>query len=327
MKILISLFLALFSIISFSQNDNENLKLATACKEVNNLDSTKFHYVIREKGSKVFYVLRDIDIQNCYEIYAVPMVTLAEKDKSLKNLPIIQEGNYAYWDKKLAKWIIKSGGFQDIINTNKNENLKLAAACKEVNNLDSTKFHYVIRERGAKIFFVLREIDVQNCNEVHAVPLITLAEKDKSLKNLPIIQEGYYAFWDNAINNWITKKGSLSDIIDSNSNEIDNAKCKDMHFGKYKYLDNPDTTSYVIREGNSHIEYYENDKYFGKFEIEWLTDCAYELTFIESNDPNVTFLSKGDKMNVTIYNVTVNGYEYIAKLNGRTIRGKYLKIY
>ncbi|MEX0968779.1 MAG: tetratricopeptide repeat protein [Bacteroidia bacterium] len=109
--------------------------------------------------------------------------------------------------------------------------------------------------------------------------------------------------------------------------EKKNVNCKMAHNGKFKYGSNQsDTTAYIERKGNKQTEYYENNKYQTEFNIKWISDCEYELTFINTNDPALNFLTKGDKLTIIISNVNDKQYEYQSNLNGMISTGTHIKI-
>jgi tetratricopeptide (TPR) repeat protein len=107
----------------------------------------------------------------------------------------------------------------------------------------------------------------------------------------------------------------------------ENINCKMAHNGKFIYASNQsDTTAYIERKGNKQTEHFENDKYQTEFNIKWISDCEYELTFVKTNDPELNFLQKGDKLIIKISNVKDNQYEYHSNLNGMISTGTHIKI-
>ena len=103
--------------------------------------------------------------------------------------------------------------------------------------------------------------------------------------------------------------------------------CKMARQGKFKYLTNDsDTSAFILRKGDYHTEYFEGGKYYSKFKMYWLSDCEYELTFIETNDPKLDFLKKGDVVRVKVSNVTATTYDYESNLNGVVMKGTHRKV-
>lgn len=123
--------------------------------------------------------------------------------------------------------------------------------------------------------------------------------------------------------------GKAQEYIDkycSNKNTT-KADCKMARQGKFKYLTNDsDTSAYILRQGDYHTEYFEGGKYYSKFKMNWLSDCEYELTFIETNDAKLDFLKKGDIVRVKISNVTATTYDYESNLNGIVMKGTHKKV-
>lgn len=89
---------------------------------------------------------------------------------------------------------------------------------------------------------------------------------------------------------------------------------------------NADTTAYLTRDKDFQIEYFQNSKYHCKFEIKWKSDTEYELKFVETNDPNLSFLKKGDKLKVKILKVMGDKYLYYSDLNGVITYARQQKI-
>lgn len=97
--------------------------------------------------------------------------------------------------------------------------------------------------------------------------------------------------------------------------------------GTFKYLSNKtDTSAYFTRDKKFQIEYFENSRYKCKFEIKWKSETYLELAFVETNDPNLSFLKKGDVLKVKILKVTGDSFVYYADLYGQTSFGSQQKI-
>jgi hypothetical protein len=94
----------------------------------------------------------------------------------------------------------------------------------------------------------------------------------------------------------------------------------DLENGKFFYLSGgPDTTAYLIREGEYQKEFAENSKYNSTFKIKWINKLEYSLKIVETNDPGLTFIKKGDLVKVKILKVRDNRYIYyfeFRELNG-----------
>lgn len=213
-----------------------------------------------------------------------------------------------------------------IVGLCQNGTFRFALSCKTINNLDSIKFHYIIHEKGNDLIQVLRKDDINNCESSFVIPFSKLVRKDKTLENIPEIPEGKYALWIVESNSWIVLKGGLKEITNLPQDKKTSENCELAHFGKFKYINNPDTSAYILRKENKQTEHYENNSYFTEFEIKWLSDCEYELTFMQTNDLKMSFLKKGDTLKVKVSNVTAKGYNYSANLKGNVSQGAHLKI-
>ena len=64
-------------------------------------------------------------------------------------------------------------------------------------------------------------------------------------------------------------------------------------------MDIDDSTGEIIIDGNNHIEFFENRKYFIKSKLDWINDCEYNATMTEITLPDFPFKA-GEKMNVKI---------------------------
>ena len=213
--------------------------------------------------------------------------------------------------------------FLALIGLCQTNNFSIAAASKALRSLDSTKFQYVIHDKGSDLITILRADDITNWTGISAVAFSQLVRMDKTLKDLPFLPEESYASWNNETSSWDILKGGLKEIEKLHTED----NCNLAHIGKFKYTNNPDASAYIIRKGNKHTEHYREDKYFTEFKIIWLSECNYELTFIKSNDSEILkFLKEGDTLTVEISNVSEKGYNYKANLKGNISEGSHLKI-
>ena len=78
-----------------------------------------------------------------------------------------------------------------------------------------------------------------------------------------------------------------------------NSDCNILKHCKLLYTNIEDSTGYIIINGNNHIEFFENGKYFIKSKLDWVSDCEYNATMTEITLPNFPF-KPGEKMNVKI---------------------------
>ncbi|CAN5830186.1 hypothetical protein BH10BAC2_BH10BAC2_21590 [soil metagenome] len=61
------------------------------------------------------------------------------------------------------------------------------------------------------------------------------------------------------------------------------------------YLENGGSKTTVTVTDSSWVEYLRNGKYYSKLSLKWTGDCEFVITFIESNDPVKSRLSKKDE--------------------------------
>lgn len=81
----------------------------------------------------------------------------------------------------------------------------------------------------------------------------------------------------------------------------------------------------VVFGENEYIEYHEKKKYYIKSDIEWITDCEYNLIIQESTLPNFPFKS-GTTMNIKIDRVKGKKVYYTATLGGRSWESRMVKV-
>jgi hypothetical protein len=99
--------------------------------------------------------------------------------------------------------------------------------------------------------------------------------------------------------------------------------CSILKKGKFKYLDGDDTSSYFEVNGDKHIEYYQNGKYYIKSKLEWLGNCVYQLTMTEKTLPDFPYTS-GDKLKVEVLNIKNDTIYYTASVKGNVWQGRVL---
>ena len=101
--------------------------------------------------------------------------------------------------------------------------------------------------------------------------------------------------------------------------------CTSLRNSTLKYLDADDSTAYVIIDGNKHIEYHKNKKYFIKSDIEWLNDCEWEMTMTEVTIPRFPF-GAGDKMHVKVDKIEGDIIFYTATVKSTSWPGRFRKM-
>lgn len=78
--------------------------------------------------------------------------------------------------------------------------------------------------------------------------------------------------------------------------------CASLKHGTFKYVNAPDTSAYVVINGNEHAEYYNNGQYHIKSRLEWKNNCEWVMTMIESTVPNFPY-KPGDRMTVSVQRI------------------------
>ena len=96
---------------------------------------------------------------------------------------------------------------------------------------------------------------------------------------------------------------------------------KDNHF-TYR---NAKKDVLVIFKGKEHIEYHNDKAHFIKSEIEWLSDCEYNLIIKEATLPNFPF-KMGTKMHIVVNKVRGRKVYYTSTLGGRSWEVRLTKI-
>lgn len=93
-------------------------------------------------------------------------------------------------------------------------------------------------------------------------------------------------------------------------------KCKDSFIGKWKY-DNYDIEYiYVERTLEKQLEYMNNGKFYYEFDIEWLSECEYELTYVGTNSSNQAAAYIGEKFKIEILKINDSLTEYKTVFRG-----------
>lgn len=103
------------------------------------------------------------------------------------------------------------------------------------------------------------------------------------------------------------------------------AECSFLRKSTLKYLDADDTTSFVVINDTTHIEYHQNKKFFIKSNIEWLSDCEWEMTMTEVTIPGFPF-GAGDKMHVKVNKIEGGIIFYTATVKNTSWPGRFRKI-
>ena len=94
-----------------------------------------------------------------------------------------------------------------------NNNLDRVAVTKKVRLLDSTQFVYIVNEKGVNFLTFLCNDDMKDFSGFLMITYEEAIKKDAKVKDIPYVAEGHYIFWDNENNSWITKEGSLNEVL------------------------------------------------------------------------------------------------------------------
>jgi len=102
--------------------------------------------------------------------------------------------------------------------------------------------------------------------------------------------------------------------------------CSDYFNGKWKYDHHDVDYIYVERNHKKQFEYMENGKYYYEFDIEWLTDCTYELTYKGTTSPVPAAAQIGEKLIVEITTINDSITEYKTTFRNMALVGSMSRI-
>ena len=103
-------------------------------------------------------------------------------------------------------------------------------------------------------------------------------------------------------------------------------ECKKHFTGKWKYEKYDIEYIYVVRDQKKQYEYTENGKYYYEFDITWLTECKYELTYKRTNSPNPAAAKIGEKFTVDIINIDESSTAYKTVFRDLEDVGKMVRV-
>ena len=86
--------------------------------------------------------------------------------------------------------------------------------------------------------------------------------------------------------------------------------CKKEFKGKWKYNSMTKEQMYVKRTLKKQSEYVENGKYYYEFNIKWISNCKYELTYIGTTSPNPAAAKIGESFTVEIIEINDSIMKY-----------------
>jgi hypothetical protein len=114
--------------------------------------------------------------------------------------------------------------------------------------------------------------------------------------------------------------GFLGILILTSFIKKDCSVLRDNHF-TYR---NANKEVLVIFKGNEYVEYHNNKEHFIKAEIQWISNCEYNLTIKETNLPRFPFKIRS-KLRIVVTKVRGNKIYYKSTLGGKTWEGKLTK--
>ncbi|MFK7748932.1 MAG: hypothetical protein AB8B65_11110 [Kordia sp.] len=103
-------------------------------------------------------------------------------------------------------------------------------------------------------------------------------------------------------------------------------ECRKYFSGKWKYVKYDVDYIYVVRDDKKQFAYMENGKYYYEFDITWLTECNYELTYVGTNSPNAAAAEIGEKFTVELITVNDSITEYKTVFRDLEDVGKMVRI-
>ncbi len=91
--------------------------------------------------------------------------------------------------------------------------LDMIGVSKTVRLLDTANFAYIVHEKGSQLLAFLCNDDMKDFKGFLAITYDDAIKKDSKVKDLPYVPEGEYLFWDEKKQIWVSKKGSLHDVL------------------------------------------------------------------------------------------------------------------
>ena len=81
----------------------------------------------------------------------------------------------------------------------------------------------------------------------------------------------------------------------------------------------------VIFGVNDYVEYHNNKEHFIKSDVEWKSDCEYNLIIKETNLPDFPF-KVGTKLSIKINKIRGKKIYYTSSLGGRSWEGRMTRV-
>lgn len=102
--------------------------------------------------------------------------------------------------------------------------------------------------------------------------------------------------------------------------------CKKYFAGKWKYDQYDVKKIYVVRTLEKQIEYVENGKYHYDFDIKWLSDCRYEISYSGTTSPTPAAANIGETTIVDIVKIDQQKMTYHTKFRELDENGEMTKL-
>jgi len=103
-------------------------------------------------------------------------------------------------------------------------------------------------------------------------------------------------------------------------------ECKKHFSGIWKYEKYDVEYMYVDRNLEKQFEYVENGKYYYEFDIKWLTECKYQLTYKGTSSPMPAAVKIGETFTVEILNINDSITEYKTVFRDLEDQGKMVLV-
>jgi hypothetical protein len=116
----------------------------------------------------------------------------------------------------------------------------------------------------------------------------------------------------------------LSLIMFSFTN-LDKGNCSLLHEGTFNYEGIENEAIKVVIKKTKHIGYHSNGKYVIESELKWVNECEYNMTMTKITIPDFPY-QVGDIMNVKVNKITGKEIFYTSTVNGKSWKGKLIKL-
>jgi hypothetical protein len=117
--------------------------------------------------------------------------------------------------------------------------------------------------------------------------------------------------------------GLLLAVI-SFSSFLPSGDCSIMHNGRFRYTADNEEVIVTIND-SSFTESYDGGKHYVKAQLDWLSECEYNIVITKVNAPGMMY-KPGDEINVKINRVEGKNVFYTATINRVSWEGKFTKL-